>query len=69
MMPLTSVSESHDVYNIINDTIIFLGQDHRSEVQHDFLGHMVPLALASAPYEANSIVNDTMALLRSRLSN
>ena len=39
---LTSGSVSHDAYSIINGTIIFLGQDDRSELQHDILGHMIP---------------------------
>ena len=67
LMPLASVSVSHDAYNI-NGTIIFLGQDDRSEVQHDYLGHMMPLAQASASCDANSIINGTIALLRSRWS-
>ena len=32
-------------------------------MQHDFLGHMMPFALESAPCDANSIVNGTIALL------
>ena len=34
LMPLASVSVSHDAYSIINGTIILLGQDDRSEVQN-----------------------------------
>ena len=64
MMPLVLVL--HGAYSIINGTIIFLGQDDRSEVQHDFLGHMMPLALASVSCDANSIVNGTITVLRSR---
>ena len=66
MIPLVLVS--HDAYSIINDIIIFLGQDDRSKVSHDFLGHTLALALVSASYDANSIVKATIALLRSRLS-
>ena len=65
-MALASLSVSHDVYSIINGTIIFLGQDDRSEVQHDFLGHMMPPVLASASCDAKSIVYATTALLRSK---
>ena len=46
----------------------FLGQGDRSEVQHDFLVHMMPLGLASASCDAKSIDNDNTALLRSRWS-
>ena len=55
MIPLASVLVLHDACRIINGTIIFLGHDDRSEVQHDFLGHMMPLALASASCDANTI--------------
>ena len=66
MMPLASVSVSHDAYIITNGTITFLGQDDGSEVQHGFLGHMIPLTLASALCEANITVNSIIAFLRSR---
>ena len=103
MIPLASVSVLHDVYNITNGTITFLGQNDRSDVQHDFLGNichlhchqhnvmqtalfMVPLhslgqdaqngvqydffghmtPLAPASQNANSIITDTIAFLRSR---
>ena len=46
MMPLASMSVLYDAYSIINGTIIFLGEDDRSEVQHDFPGHMMPLVLS-----------------------
>ena len=46
-----------------------LGQDDRSEVQHDFLGCMIPLTLVSASCDANSIVNGTIPLLTSRYQN
>ena len=68
MMPFVLVS--HNAYNIINETIIFLGQDDRAEMPHDFLGHMMPLALALSltACVANNIVNDTIAVLSSRWS-
>ena len=62
VMPLASVSVSHDAYSIINGTITFLG---KHEWQHDFLGHMIPLALASVSCDLNRILNGTFALLRS----
>ena len=39
-LPLESVSVSHYAYCIISSTIIFLGQDDRSKLQHDFLIHI-----------------------------
>ena len=66
MMPLASLS--HDPHSIINGMIIFLGQDNRSKVQHDFLSDMIPLAPTSASCDANSIVNGTIALPKSTWS-
>ena len=44
----------------------FLGQDNQNEVQYDFFGYLMPLALESD--DANAIVNSTTAILRSRQS-
>ena len=63
MMPVASVSVSHNAYSIINGTIIFLGQDDRSEVQCEFFGHMMPLTPSSASCDADRIVNGTTAFL------
>ena len=68
MIPLVLVSHDasvHDAYSMINGPIIILAYDDRSEVHHDFLGHMMLLPLPSAPYDANSIINGATALLRS----
>ena len=64
MMPFASVSPN--VYSIINGTIIFLDQDDRSDMQHDFLGHMMLLAPASAAHDIDSIVNSIITFLISR---
>ena len=40
-----------------------LAQDDRNEVQHDFFGHMTPLALMPALHDADSIVNGTIPFL------
>ena len=42
----------------------FLGQDDRNEVQHDFFGHVIPLALVSC--DVDSIFNGIIGFLRSR---
>ena len=55
MMQLGSVSVS---------PLDFLGQEDGGELQHDFLGHMIPFSLASTVCHANSIVNATIALQR-----
>ena len=47
-------------------TLHYLGQDDKNEVLHDFLCHMLPLALALAPCDVNSIVNGVIAVLWSR---
>ena len=47
----------------------YLGQDARSEMQPNFLGHMMSNAMPSASCDANIIVNTTIALLRSRWLN
>ena len=44
------------------------GQDDRNEVQHDFSGHVMPLALELASHNAVSILNVTITFLRSRQS-
>ena len=41
----------------------FLGQDDQNEVQHDIIGHLMPLVLAS--HDADGIINGTIALLKS----
>ena len=41
-----------------------LGQDDKNEAQYDFIGHVIPLVLASVPCDAD--INDTTAFLRSR---
>ena len=33
----------------------FCAQDNQTEVQHDFLGHVIPLTLALTSYDATSI--------------
>ena len=43
-----------------------LGQEIEIEVQYHFSGHMMPLVLASASYNADGIVNETTAFIRSR---
>ena len=60
------ISVSHDATSLINCNIIFISQDDKSVVQHDFLGPMMPLALASASCGTKSIINGTIAFLRSR---
>ena len=45
--------------------LYFLGQDDKGEVQHDFAGHMMPLAVASASCDANNIATG-IAPVRSR---
>ena len=35
---------SHYVDGVINCTTAFLGHDVQHEVQHDFFGHVIPLA-------------------------
>ena len=42
------------------------GQDDRNEVQHDFSGHVMPLALVLASHDAVSIPNVAITFLRSR---
>ena len=42
-----------------------LGQDRQNEVQHDLVGHVQPLLLTLASHDANAIVNDTTAFLKS----
>ena len=41
-------------------------QDDENEVQHDFSGHMTPLAQTSASHEADGIVSSTITFLVSR---
>ena len=41
----------------------YLGQDYQNEVQHDFFGHVMPLALASVLCDVGSMLNDTFAFL------
>ena len=41
-----------------------IGQDERNEVQHDFTGHMMPLAYVS--YDADSVFTGTIEFLRPR---
>ena len=43
-----------------------LGQDDWIEVYYDFFSHLTLLALASASYRANDIVNSTAVFIRSR---
>ena len=50
----------------INGTFHFLGQDSQNEVQHDFLGHMMPLVLASTSCDVEDIISHTNAFPRSR---
>ena len=45
-----------------------LAQDAENEVQHYFFSHVKPLALVLSSHDADSIVNITMAFLRSRQS-
>ena len=40
---------------IANGTIASLVQDEQNEVQHDFFGHVTPMALASASHDVYSI--------------
>ena len=35
----------------------FKGQENGNEVQHDFIGHMTPLASVSVSYDADTIIN------------
>ena len=44
----------------------FLDQDDQNQVEHDFLGHVMPVTLASESPDAKSIINGTTAFLRSR---
>ena len=44
----------------------FLGQDDENEVKHDISGHVIPLAPVSVSHNATSIVNGTIAFLKSR---
>ena len=39
-------------------------QEDQNEVQHDFLGHVIPLA--SAAHDADGVVSSTTAFPRSR---
>ena len=45
-----------------------LVQDDQNEVQHDFFGHLVPLALVLVSHNVKGIINGTIAFLRSRWS-
>ena len=44
----------------------FLGQDNQNEMQHDFFGHMMLLALALMSHGADGVINGSVAFLRSR---
>ena len=46
--------------------LLYLGQDDKYQVQHDFSGHVMPLAPVS--HAADSIINGTIAFLTSRPS-
>ena len=41
-----------------------LGQDDQIEVQQDFIGNVMPLTMAS--YDADGVINGTIAFLMSR---
>ena len=46
-----------------------LGEDDQNEIQHDFFGHLMPLALALTSCDADSIINGTIAFLSLRQLN
>ena len=52
------------IYNTVNSTIHFLGQDNQNGVQHEFLSHVMPLALASC--NADNIISHNNVFLKSR---
>ena len=43
-----------------------LGHDNENEVQHNYFGHVTPLATALASCDADSVVNGTNAFLSYR---
>ena len=80
-MPLTLALVSHDTNSMTNDTIAFLrktrkirktemGWNMTSFVMwchwHQFLHHMLPLALLSAACDVDSIINETIPFPYSR---
>ena len=50
--------------SLINGIIAFLGSSQSKWGQHDFIGHVMPLAMALVSYDANGIINGTTAFLR-----
>ena len=42
-----------------------MGHDNQNEVQSDFFGHVIPLALASASHNPDGVVNGTITELHS----
>ena len=61
-MPLMLASVSHDANSVINCTPPYFGQDDQNEMQHDFLDHVLSLALASC--DGNGIINGPIAVVQ-----
>ena len=58
----------HQHYMILMAPLLSLSSGDQNEVQHDFLGHVIPLASALASHDADCIVNATITFLMSRQS-
>ena len=60
-MQLMLVSVPHDAISVIYGTIPLLVYDDQNGIQHDIFGHVMLLASTSPSYNANGIINDTIA--------
>ena len=63
MTPLEPASASCDADSITMAPFHSLGQDDQNDMQHDYSGHVMPLALLS--HYTDSVINDISVFLRS----